>query len=107
MKYPIEQGVVTNWDDMEKIYNYMFNDVMRVASEDFPLLLSESPTNPKAKREEMIQIMFEKYNCPAMYVAIQGWKFMSRSHCQESGQQAKGLLIGYTRVNATNQNPVQ
>ena len=29
----------------------------------------------------------------------QGWKFMSRSHGQELGQQASWLLIGYTRVN--------
>ena len=27
-----------------------------------------------------------------------GWKFMSRSHCQELGQQASWLLIGCTRV---------
>ena len=29
----------------------------------------------------------------------QGWKLMRLSHCQELGQQASLLLIGYTRVN--------
>ena len=29
----------------------------------------------------------------------QGWKFMSCSQCQDLGQQASWLLIGYTRVN--------
>jgi len=71
LEYPIEHGIITNWDDMEKVWNHAYFEELRVAPEETPTLLTDPPLNPKANREKMTQIMFDGFNVPVMYVAIQ------------------------------------
>ena len=71
LHYPIDHGVVTNWDHMERIWNHTFYNELRVQPSEQPVLLTEAPMNPKANREKMTKIMFENFEVPKMYVAIQ------------------------------------
>jgi hypothetical protein len=65
LKYPIEQGRVTNWDDFEKILHHTFYNELRVAPEETPLLLLTDPTNHKADIEKMTSVAFETFNVPS------------------------------------------
>merc|ERR1712179_468796 len=71
LKYPIVHGIVTNWDDMEKVWHHTYTNELRISPDESPALHSEAPLNPKANREKMTQLCFETFNHPAMYVCIQ------------------------------------
>ncbi|XP_064423835.1 actin isoform X2 [Latimeria chalumnae] len=71
LKYPIEHGIVTSWDDMEKVWRHVYECELRMKTNERPVLLTEAPLNPLHNREKMTQIMFENFKVPAMYVAVQ------------------------------------
>jgi len=73
LKRPIQRGVVAedNWGYVEELWEYAFRRVLHVDPEEHPVLLSDAPLNPKANRERMVSIMFEKFRTPAMYMAPQ------------------------------------
>jgi actin, other eukaryote len=66
---PMENGIVKNWDDMEKVWSHTFHDKLRVDPAAQPVMLTDSSLNVKANREKMVKIMFEKFKVPALYVA--------------------------------------
>jgi len=71
LAYPIEHGMVKDWGDMEKVWHYTFFDALRVNPEEHPCIVSEAPMNPKKNRERMVEMLFEKFCCPATYVVVQ------------------------------------
>ncbi|KAF9174830.1 Actin-2 [Entomortierella chlamydospora] len=71
IKYPIEHGIVQDWDDMEKIWQYIYSDELKTMSEEHPVLLTEAPLNPMRNREMAAQIFFETFNVPALFTSIQ------------------------------------
>lgn len=70
-KYPVEHGIVTSWDDMEKIWRHIYRRELRMKARERPVLLTEAPMNPASNRERMTEIMFERFRVPALFVSLQ------------------------------------
>ncbi|GAA5862485.1 hypothetical protein JCM5296_000370 [Sporobolomyces johnsonii] len=71
INYPMSHGIVTDWDDMERIWSHVYTEELRTLSEEHPVLLTEAPLNPNSNREQAAQIFFETFNVPAMYTSVQ------------------------------------
>jgi len=69
--YPMEHGIVKDWDAMEQIWRYIFRDILGVNPARHPVLLTEPPLNPRSNREKMAEIMFETFKVPALYIGMQ------------------------------------
>lgn len=71
LRFPIDHGIVTDWDGMEHIWQQLFYNELEIDPEEHPILLTEAPRNPKDNREKMLQMMFEGFNFPATFISIQ------------------------------------
>ena len=56
LSYPIEHGIVNNWDDMEKLWYHTYTQDLKTNAEEHPLLITEAPLNPRINRDKMCQI---------------------------------------------------
>lgn len=73
VNYPMENGMVRNWEDMLHVWDYTFGpEKLNITDPgNVKILLTEPPLNPTRNREKMIEVMFEKYGFHATYIAIQ------------------------------------
>ena len=69
--YPVTNGIIKNWDDMEELWKYTFNEKLAINPPDHKILLTEPPLNPTKNREQMVERMFEKFGFGACNVSIQ------------------------------------
>lgn len=61
--------MVENWDLFEKILDYSYSKCLLTNSKYYPVLFVESPLNVRSKKEKLAELMFEKYNVPAIYLS--------------------------------------
>lgn len=72
VNYPMENGMVRNWEDMCHVWDYTFGEEkLNIDPTNCKVLLTEPPMNPLRNREKMIEVMFEKYGFDSTYIGIQ------------------------------------
>lgn len=96
LSQPMEHGIVKNWDDMKLLWDYTFQEKLRVDTHGRKILLTEPPMNPVKNRERMAEVMFEEYGFGGIYVAIQAVLTLyaqgtfARADCTKSFRAAYG-----------------
>ncbi|KAG4306136.1 hypothetical protein PORY_000124 [Pneumocystis oryctolagi] len=53
ISYPMENGIIKNWEDMQHLWDYTFNEKLKIDTRDRKILLTEPPMNPLSNREKM------------------------------------------------------
>jgi actin-related protein len=71
INYPIRHGLIDNWDNMERLWQRCMFEYLRCEPEEHYVMLTEPPLNPPENREYTAEIMFETFNVPGLYIAVQ------------------------------------
>ncbi|KAK2078704.1 hypothetical protein QBZ16_003544 [Prototheca wickerhamii] len=61
---PFTDGILTDWDAVEAIYDHAFKDQLRLDLKAHPLLFGEPSHTGRATREKQVELVFEKYDTP-------------------------------------------
>lgn len=82
--YPVENGIVKDWQGMKDLWDYTFHERFKLTPSEHKIMLTEPPMNPKANKVKMLENMFETYGFEAAKVSIQAMLVLY----------AQGLLTG-------------
>lgn len=83
LNYPINHGIVENWNDLELIWNQVLcNDLINnyknhnennnteIKLNDHTILLADHPFNPRKQKEKMSELLYENFDIGAINIAI-------------------------------------
>ncbi|XP_076257527.1 actin-2-like [Rhynchophorus ferrugineus] len=68
--YPLKHGVIQNFDHMEILFDHIFEKELHIQPEGHPILLTQIPKNPQKDKERLAEMIFEKYDAPALYEEV-------------------------------------
>jgi actin-related protein 3 len=92
LNYPIRHGLIENWDNMERLWQRCLFKYLRCEPEEHFVLLTEPPMNTPENREYTAEIMFETFNVPGLYIAVQAVLALAASWTSQ--QVAERTLTG-------------
>ncbi len=71
LKYPLEHGIIKDWDLMQKIWRSLYFDELKLQPKEHYALLTEAALNPKQNREKITEIFFEDLEVPGFFICTQ------------------------------------
>lgn len=95
--YPIREGIVSNWDNMEKYWQRCIYQYLCCDPEEHMFMLTEPPLNTPENREFTAEVMFETFNVPGLYIAVQAVLALCASLLQQQAGDdggAQGSITG-------------
>eukprot|EP00928_Gymnodinium_smaydae_P040361 TRINITY_DN27378_c0_g5_i1.p1 TRINITY_DN27378_c0_g5~~TRINITY_DN27378_c0_g5_i1.p1 ORF type:complete len:428 (-),score=91.74 TRINITY_DN27378_c0_g5_i1:107-1390(-) len=84
LSYPVKQGRIDNWDDMERFMQQAVFRNLRCNPEEHLFLLTETPFNTPESRERTAEIMFETFNVKGLHIAVQAVLALYGQWCQRA-----------------------
>ena len=69
--YPMQKGVIEDWDLMEKFWHQSIYNKLKCDPQEHYFVLTEPPMNPPENRENIAEIFFETFNVPGLYIGVQ------------------------------------
>ncbi|CAL5421222.1 unnamed protein product [Camellia sinensis] len=90
---PIRNGQVDNWDAMERFWQQCIFNYLRCDPEDHYFLLTESPLTAPESREYTGEIMFETFNVPGLYIAVQPVLALAAGYTTSKKCEMTGVVV--------------
>ena len=71
LTYPMQNGIIEEWDLMEKFWHQSIYNYLKCDPQEHYFVLTEPPMNPPENRENIAEIFFETFNVPGLYIGVQ------------------------------------
>jgi actin-like protein 6A len=69
LQSPLTEGLVSDWELYERLLDHGFQKALGVDTKHHPVLLAEPSYNTRQLRERATELLFEKYQVPALFTA--------------------------------------
>ncbi|KAI7838059.1 hypothetical protein COHA_008142 [Chlorella ohadii] len=66
---PFKDGILNDWEAVDGILDHALKNQMRLATDSHPIMLAEPSFNSKEAREKAVELLFEKYSSPAVFLS--------------------------------------
>lgn len=64
-----DNGIINDWEVLEALWSHIFSDRLRAPPEEFAMMIAEPSHNTREAREKTVELMFEKFGPPALFLA--------------------------------------